>query len=672
MLWQPLFYDNPPHGYELDDDQIAPWSPDFRTELAKQLAEIAPEAVADGKIDVETLKKLLEGDASDTSERFGLFWPGKKRAMRAAQTPTSATLVPDFENSKDWNTTRNVFIEGDNLEVLKILQKHYHGKIKMIYIDPPYNTGKDFVYPDNYREGLDNYLEWSKQVNEEGQKLSTNTDTGGRLHTNWLNMMYPRLKLARNLLTEDGVIFISIDDTESARLRNLCDEIFGEQNFIAQVVIDATPKNDPLLIATSHEYCLVYVRNLDAAKQLSWGKPHPLTTAILDLVAGLSPAEAEHRLVEFYRSNNLTKDNIYNYRYVDDVGVYRTGPLDDPQSKGPKDVRLNPLTGNPLKIPSRGWSCNRETWDKWVAEGLIHFPSSDSVLPAKKTYLTPDKLEVGRSVLKMQTRKSSATLASLLGGKGIFQNPKPLDLISYLTSLFTNSSFTILDFFAGSGTTAQAVMELNASDGGNRSFIQVQLPEPTPGKSAARKAGFSDIAQICRERIKRAGSMIEQEHMSKLSNRSSPLDTGFRAYKLSDTNFTKWHLTADAPANEVEQHILDIQESSKDSATQDALLTELLLKQGMSLTEQITQFEVAELTCHAVLNTDSEAETEDQYVLIAYVDEQTKPTLEQLRAIVKLQPARLVILEDAFQGDDQLKTNLKQMCVTNDIELKTA
>ncbi|MDK7181504.1 DNA methyltransferase [Corynebacterium riegelii] len=195
--------------YELDDDQIAPWSPDFRTELAKQLAEIAPEAVADGKIDVETLKELLEGDASDTSERFGLFWPGKKRAMRAAQTPTSATLVPDFENSKDWDTTKNVFIEGDNLEVLKILQKHYHGKIKMIYIDPPYNTGKDFVYPDNYREGLDNYLEWSKQVNEEGQKLSTNTDTGGRLHTNWLNMMYPRLKLARNLLTEDGVIGVA-------------------------------------------------------------------------------------------------------------------------------------------------------------------------------------------------------------------------------------------------------------------------------------------------------------------------------------------------------------------------------------------------------------------------------------------------------------------------------
>lgn len=207
-------------------------TPNFQTELAAQLAELMPEAIADGKVDVEKLKQLLDGDAADTSERFGLFWPGKKRALRAAQEPTTATLRPDFENSKNWDTTKNVFIEGDNLEVLKILQKHYHAKIKMIYIDPPYNTGKDFVYPDNYKEGLDTYLEWSRQVNEEGKKLSTNADTEGRYHSNWLNMMYPRLKLARNLLTEDGVIFISIDHNEEPHLRKLADEVFGEANFL--------------------------------------------------------------------------------------------------------------------------------------------------------------------------------------------------------------------------------------------------------------------------------------------------------------------------------------------------------------------------------------------------------------------------------------------------------
>ena len=210
-------------------------TPNFRTELAAQLAELVPEAIADGKVDVEKLKELLDDDVADSNERFGLFWPGKKRALRAAQEPTTATLKPDFENSKDWDTTKNVFIEGDNLEVLKILQKHYHAKIKLIYIDPPYNTGKDFVYPDNYKEGLETYLEWTKQVNEEGKKLSTNADTVGRYHSNWLNMMYPRLKLARNLLTDDGVIFISIDDHEQDTLKRMANEVFGENNLIAVV-----------------------------------------------------------------------------------------------------------------------------------------------------------------------------------------------------------------------------------------------------------------------------------------------------------------------------------------------------------------------------------------------------------------------------------------------------
>src|SRR5690606_37734202 len=247
-------------------------TPNFRTELAAQLAELVPEAIADGKVDVEKLKELLDDDVADGVERFGLFWPGKKRAMRAAQEPTTATLKPDFENSKDWDTTQNVFIEGDNLEVLKILQKHYHAKIKLIYIDPPYNTGKDFVYPDNYKEGLDTYLEWTRQVNEEGKKVTTNAETEGRYHSNWLNMMYPRLKLARNLLTDDGAIFISIDDSEVENLKRMANEVFGESNFVGTMVWAAGRKNDSKYISASHEYIVCFARNLGALKErgISW------------------------------------------------------------------------------------------------------------------------------------------------------------------------------------------------------------------------------------------------------------------------------------------------------------------------------------------------------------------------------------------------------------------
>src|SRR5665811_786314 len=240
--------------------------PSFKTELAAQLSELIPEAIADGKVDVEKLKELLGDDTGDDRERFGLFWPGKKRALRAAQEPTSATLKPDFENSKDWDTTQNVFIEGDNLEVLKILQKHYHGKIKMIYIDPPYNTGKDFVYPDNFKEGLETYLEWTRQVNEEGKKVSTNSESEGRYHSNWLNMMYPRLKLARNLLTDDGVIFISIDDHEVANLRLVLDTVFGESNFVENYMWESNfrPDNSSRIERENAQHILCYARNKSA------------------------------------------------------------------------------------------------------------------------------------------------------------------------------------------------------------------------------------------------------------------------------------------------------------------------------------------------------------------------------------------------------------------------
>ncbi|WP_448622984.1 site-specific DNA-methyltransferase [Dickeya fangzhongdai] len=504
-----------PSDISSDLFDIPSTTPNFRTELAAQLAELIPEVVADGKLDVEKLRELLADDVADSNERFGLFWPGKKRALRAAQAPTTATLKPDPVNSKEWDTTRNVFIEGDNLEVLKILQRHYHNKVKLIYIDPPYNTGKDFVYPDNYKEGLDSYLEWTRQVNEEGKKVSTNSETEGRYHSNWLNMMYPRLKLARNLLTDDGVIFISIDDNEQENLRKLCNEVFGEGRFIAQLIWKSRVSEDTRAttgVSTDHEYILVY--------------------------------------------------------------------------------------------------SNRET------NGLI--------------------------------------------GNGVFSFPKPVSLIFSLAEQIMSDEDIILDFFAGSATTAHAVMQLNAEDNGKRRFIMVQLPEPTPEASEARKAGFATIADISRKRIELAGEKIKSDVAE------SNIDTGFRAYKLTDTNFTKWRVTSDIEPDKLTQHLLDLRGSSTDEASPDDLLTELLLKLGYSLNEHLSVQTIAGLDIHAIVG------DADKPHLLAYLNERTKPTLEQLRELVNAEPTRLIVLEDAFHGDDELKTNIAQYARSKGIELRTA
>lgn len=647
-----------------DPTKIEGHTPDFRTELAAQLAELAPEAVADGKIDVDKLKELLDGDADDTSERFGLFWPGKKRAIRAAQTPTSATLAPDYNNSKNWDTTQNVFIEGDNLEVLKILQKHYHGKIKMIYIDPPYNTGKDFVYPDNFKEGVDNYLQWSKQVNEEGKPLSTNTETGGRIHTNWLNMMYPRLKLARNLLTDDGVIFISIDDHELPNVLKLAGEVFGESNLLAtiSVVNNLKGRSDDIHFATANEFLVVCARNSAKAN-----------------IAGLPTSDD-------YKAEFKLEDDISRFK---EVGLQKTGKgnrrIDRPKMYYPiyfnpetSEFSLSPIEGAVEIYPSQidgvdgrwrwgkdTFEANKETeltarnirgnWRVFVKMRDIVDGEARTIRP--KTYWADPKYD---------TAGGSRAVKELFNGSNLFDNPKPVPFLTDILRTAAPQRGTILDFFSGSGTTAHAVMQLNAEDGGNRRHIQVQLPEPTEEGKEARNAGYDTIADVARERIRRAGEKIEADYADQLAQRDTPLDTGFRAYKLTDTNFTKWDIEPGAPLGKIEEHLFDLRDSANDNATTDAILTELLLKQGMSLTEHVTDTTIAGLNCKAITDTDGDP------VLLAYVDEHNPPTIDQLRQMVDTKPARLVILEDCFQGNDELKTNLKQMCATHNIELKTA
>ena len=620
-------------------------TPDFRTELAAQLAALVPEAVADGKIDAKKLAELLGDDAADESERFGLFWPGKKRALRAAQAPTSATLKPDFANSKDWDTTQNVFIEGDNLEVLKILQRHYHNKIKLIYIDPPYNTGKDFVYPDNFTEGLETYLEWTRQVNEEGKKVSTNSETEGRYHSNWLNMMYPRLKLARNLLADDGVIFISIDDHEVDNLTRLCKEVFGESNFSTTFIRQKKKKPSFLHenVGSMTEYVVCLTRNRSFTFPFSVdvttaGKKYPLNNAgnslgILRFPAGSVSFRMADAVVA---PQDMSEGNIVT-RLLDAL-VIENG----------KNKDAFRLEGE--------WRYSQETLDEIVS-------NRDSITISKIPFL-PNHVKTGGEIKKMHNLLTPETyragtnedgteeVTQLLGGD-YFDNPKPTSLVKLLVQATTydDPAAIVLDFFAGSSTTAHAVMQLNAAeDDGNRRFIMVQLPEPTPEDSEARKAGFATIADISRKRINLAGQKIGKG------------DIGFRAFKLTDTHFAKWRVTSEVTPTQLEQHLLDLRDSADDDASQDDLLTELLLKLGLSLTETIITKTIAGLDVR---------EVGDNRVL-AYVDEHTKPALEQLRALVDAAPGKLIVLEDAFHGDDQLKTNLAQYAKTKGIELRTA
>ncbi|WP_120005060.1 site-specific DNA-methyltransferase [Nesterenkonia muleiensis] len=625
-------------------NEIPGATPDFRTELAEKLAELVPEAVADGKIDTKKLEELLDGDAADTRERFGLFWPGKKRALRAAQEPTTATLVPDKDNSKDWDTTQNVFIEGDNLEVLKILQKHYHGKIKMIYIDPPYNTGQDFVYPDNYQEGLKSYLEFTKQVDEGGKKLSTNSDQAGRYHSNWLNMMYPRLKLARNLLTDDGAIFISIDDHESGNLRRLCDEMFGEANFQADISWQKryTRSNNTQDFTTVVEHLLVYSRSES-------------------FVVNLLPrtGEADERYAN--------PDNDPRGPWKGASFLNPATPAERPNLSYPL---INPNTGNVTMPDRKAWRRSESEFNKLQQEGRLYWGrDGTSAVPSIKMFLSEARgltpVNFWEHSYAGNTDEGTRDVSKLFG-RDVFNNPKPVRLLQRVLEHASAADSLVLDFFAGSGTLGHAAMKLNAIDGGARRVIQVQLPEPVPSTSQAHLAGFRTIADISRERLRRATDTIEEEHSDILAERDKPLDAGFRAYKLSDTNFAKWRLTSDVAETELEQHLLSLRESADDQATQEALLTELLLKRGYSLTEQVDVFDVSGLEIHGV------KDAEGDYGLLAYLNEHQKPTLEQLRALVDAAEAQIVILEDAFLGDDQLKTNLAQLCKSKGIELWTA
>ena len=659
----------------MNETRLSGESFDIVSDNISKLKELFPEVITEDKIDFEKLKLVLGEDIETESERYNFTWPGKTQAIKESQKQSTGTLRPCKEESKNWDTTKNLYIEGDNLEVLKLLQKGYYNKIKAIYIDPPYNTGKDFVYSDNFKDNLHNYLENTGQLvnleerarESKGIKLTTNTETSGRFHSNWLNMIWSRIKLARNLLTDDGIIFISIDDNEVDNLRKICDEIFGEENFMAQIVVEGTPKNDPYIVSTAHEYCLVYVKNLNNAKLANYGIKNPLYAEINNIFRSNKNDfdKIESELKTFYRKNDLTGDNISNYKFADENGVFRTGPIDDPQNSGPQDDRINPYTNTPCITPRRGWSCSLETWNKWIEEDLILFPKDNSKIPAKKTYIADDRLDVMKAYIKMQTRKDTDALKNLFEMNITpFSNPKPKALIKKFIENCNDKDSKVLDFFSGSATTAEAVIELNNEDRGNRNFILVQIPEEISIESSqsAKEKKISKavmdflekenkkftICEIGKERIRRAGDKIVEESGNK------DLDVGFKVFKLDSSNLQKW----DPDYDNLEQTLLVSQDNIKPDRTQEDLIYEIMLKYGIDLTLPIEEYDAGENKIYSI---------GFGALLICLDNKITKDITDSIIELASEDVSRVVFKDNGFASDAD-KTNIKETLRTHNID----
>ncbi|MGL5278790.1 MAG: site-specific DNA-methyltransferase [Cetobacterium sp.] len=607
-------------------------SMDIVQDNIEKLKQIFPEVFSENKIDFETLQQLLGKEIDVEQERYSFNWHGKSNARRIAQEQSTGTLLPSKEDSKNWYNTNNLYIEGDNLEVLKLLQKSYHNKVKMIYIDPPYNTGKDFVYPDNFKDNLKNYLEITGQTGEEGQKLSTNSDSSGRYHSDWLNMIYPRLKLARNLLTDDGVIFISIDDNEVTNLKKICDEIFGEENFIVDIAWQKkfARQNDATYFSIMHETILVYSKLKKKTKDSKDG-------------------------FELYRLERTEEDNK-DYKNIDNDprGPWRSVVFSTASGTEKLKYKITTPSGKEVYPPNgRYWGTNKENFNKLVSENRIWFGTSGENPPRLKTFLSevnsgivPNSLwfynEVGHN------QQAAQELKKLFDGNAFFDYPKPIDLLKRMLILSSKNRDIILDFFSGSATTAHATMQLNAEDGGNRKYIMVQLPEPTPENSEAAKTGFKNICEIGKERIRRAGEKIKADETLPLENREK-LDTGFKVFKLDTSNIKEW----DSETTDLKQSLFDSIDNIKSDRTSLDVLYEILLKYGLDLNVPIVEnkdfYSIGGGTLLVNLNKTITLDVIDsickEYKMLLEIDEDYKTT---------------VVLRDSSFKNDIDKTNAIQ------------
>lgn len=621
----------------MNEEKLDGKSLDISEEKRNLLKQLFPEVFTEGeKIDFDRLKLTLGEMVDVGKERFGLTWAGKADCFKTIQTPSTGTLLPCREESVDFDTTENLYIEGDNLEVLKLLQKSYLGKIKMIYIDPPYNTGKDFIYPDNYSESLETYLEYTGQTDENGRRFSTNQETDGRFHSKWLNMMYPRLFLARNLLKEDGVIFISIDDNEVDNLKKICNEIFGEETLLGCFVwkrrqnVDSRDKSG---VSKDHEYCLSFRRNSQA--RIRGGEK--------DLTKYTNPDNDPR--------GKWSSDNL--------VGLARKE-----ERPNLHYILVNPATGNEYPCTEMGWRYSKETMRRLIEEGKILWPSKEDGRPRLKRFLNElqDDYTGFSTVLNTAFNvQGTKELKSIFDGIEVLDFPKPVDYIKTLVNQVAfDANDIVLDFFSGSATTAHAVLDLNKQDGGSRKFILVQLPEPCDENSEAYKAGFKTIAEIGKERIRRVINKIKEEKaqptVDALINDEKPLDLGFKVMKLASSNFKKWNKTTETTDEELIQTLDEMLDNIIDNRTQEDILYEILLKSGFQLSTPVETLTLAGKTVYSVA---------ERMMLICLED---TLTIEVIRAMAELQPNRVVCLDTAFENNDQLKTNAVKIMEAKKVE----
>ena len=625
----------------MEEIELTGESKDIVSENISKLKELFPNIFTEGKVDFDKLKSDLGDYVDDSHEKYNFTWPGKTQAIKESQKLSTGTLRPCKEESKNWDKTQNLYIEGDNLEVLKLLQKGYYNRIKCIYIDPPYNTGNDFVYNDDYKDNMENYLKISGQISDsnkgKGIKLTTNTETSGRYHSNWLNMMYPRLKLARNLLTDDGIILISIDDNELENLKKLCNEIFGEENFLVSLIWNKQHSQQQGIFKRYHEYILVYGKNYQNISNIQC-KEGIIDAGALKKISVKNPAS------EFTFPSGVRFDapdgTVLKGTYGDSEQV--TVVEGEMISKGGK--LLNEVT------LSAGWTQKNQMTEYFYGNDDVYDTKGQKVIEfyfnsagklkclKEKSAITPSSLLQKYGMVSEQTKQ----LKLLMGGN-YFDNPKPVKMIKEFASWFLNKDDIILDFFSGSATTAQSLFELNFEKNENNNFILVQIPEATDEKSEAYNDGYYTICEIGKERIRRAGEKAVSE------SGNHDLDIGFKVFKLDSSNLEKW----EPDYNNIQQSLI-VDEIKKDRTNED-LVYEIMLKYGVDLTLPIEKHDNIYSIGYGTL-------------VICLDDNITKEIADKILRIVKHSSISRVVFKDSGFASDADKTNIKEILKTNHID----
>ncbi|MBF5088892.1 site-specific DNA-methyltransferase [Novosphingobium sp. NBM11] len=645
-------------------DKLKMYSPDLSQDNIAKIRVLFPGCVTEARdeatgavrlaVDFDQLRQELSDQIVEgPQERYRLDWPGKRESLAAANAPIAKTLRPTANDSVNFDRTRNLFVEGDNLDALKLLQVPYLGSVKFIYIDPPYNTGGDFVYDDDFSVDTRTFFQKSMQSDSGGNKLVANLESNGRFHSDWLSMIYPRLKLARNLLRDDGFIAVSIDDIECHSLKRIMDEIFGEENFIAALVWDRNRKNDAKYFSVGHEYMLVYVKSVQELKdhEIKLRAPKEGVAEVRELFSDLRKEHGEDwaaissGLREFYRTfeEDDARLPLARFTKVDEKGPYRDdGNINWPGGGGPTYEVLHPLTGKPCKLPKSGWRYpTKKRFDEEVDKGRIVFGPDETTVPRVRTNLFENNDQVLTSVRYSYAQTATLEFEQLFDGSRVFENPKNYKDISLLVNYLSGPDDIIMDFFAGSGSTPHGVFYANATQGGNRQCISVQIPEDTAEDSLARAAGYSTIADLCKDRIRRAGKKVLEGECHPDWNR----DVGFRVLKVDTSNMKDVYYRPD----ELKQSdLLDMVDNVKEDRTSEDLLFQVLVDWGVDLTLPIRRETVQNKTVFFV----------DDNALVACFDRGV--TEELVKELAKREPLRVVFRDNGFVSD-AVKINVEQI-----------